>query len=245
MPPESVQPGDQGLFAPRHELSVLYQDDWMVAVDKPAGLLVHRNVHAGQEPFLLQLLRNRLGRLVYPVHRLDRATSGLMILALTPPAASVLARQFARHEISKTYLAVVRGFTPVDGTIDSPLRSDSGTLREARTDFVRLATTELPVPVGRYASARFSLVRVHPRTGRTHQIRRHFAHIRHPIIGDVLRGDGRQNRFFREHFGLHRLLLASIALSFAHPDSGEAITLTCPPGPELTKLFRDLGWPGI
>jgi tRNA pseudouridine65 synthase len=213
-----------------------------VAVRKPPGLLVHRNAHAGREPFLLQLLRNRLGRRVYPVHRLDRPTSGLMIMALSPEAASILARQFAAREVRKAYLAVVRGYVAQSGIIDSPLKNDAGGESPALTEFTRLATAELPIPVGPHPSARFSLVKAEPRTGRTHQIRRHFAHIRHPVIGDVLRGDGRQNRFFREHFDMRRLLLASIALGFRHPRDHNDMCLACPPDRDMAELFERLGW---
>ena len=224
------------------EIPILYQDGHIVAVHKPAGLLVHRNAHAGREPFLLQLLRDQLGRRLYPVHRLDRPTSGLMIMALSPQAAHALALQFAAQDVDKTYLAVTRGFAPLQGLINDPLKSASGALQEARTEFTRLATTEIAHPVGPNPTARYSLVRVHPQTGRTHQIRRHFAHIRHPLIGDVLRGDGRQNRFFREHFGLRRLLLASVELAFRHPENNSRTTLTCPPARELLDLFDQLGW---
>lgn len=224
------------------EIPVLYRDEHLVAVHKPAGLLVHRNAHAGREPFLLQILRDQLGQRLYPVHRLDRPTSGLMIMALSPQAAHVLALQFANQEVSKTYLAMARGFAPSQGLIIDPLKSESGTLQEAQTEFTRLATAEIPHPVGPNPTARYSLVQVRPRTGRTHQIRRHFAHIRHPLIGDVLRGDGRQNRFFREHFDLHRLLLASVELSFHHPEDNSRVTLTCPPAKELLDLFDQLGW---
>jgi len=225
------------------EIPVLHLDDDIVAVHKPAGLLVHRNAHAGREPFLLQILRDQLGRLLYPVHRLDRPTSGLLIMSLSPQAAGILARQFARREVTKTYLAVVRGFAPEQGRIETPLAGESGALLPASTNFTRLAVAELPLPVGRYATARFSLVRVRPLSGRTHQIRRHFAHIRHPVIGDVLRGDGRQNRFFRKHFGLHRLLLASVGLDILHPADGRLLRLTCMPALELQDLFLGLGWP--
>jgi tRNA pseudouridine65 synthase len=224
------------------EISVLYRDEHLVAVHKPAGLLVHRNAHAGREPFILQILRDQLGQRLYPVHRLDRPTSGLMIMALSPQAAHALALQFANQEVGKTYLAVTRGFAPSQGLIDDPLKSESGSLQEAQTEFTRLATAEIPHPVGPNPTARYSLVRVHPRTGRTHQIRRHFAHIRHPLIGDVLRGDGRQNRFFREYFNLHRLLLASVGLTFHHPEDNSHVTLTCPPARELLDLFGRLGW---
>lgn len=224
------------------EIEVLYRDRHLVAVHKPAGLLVHRNAHAGREPFLLQILRDQLGQRLYPVHRLDRPTSGLMIMALSPQAAHALALQFAGQGVSKSYLAVARGFTPLQDLIDEALKSESGSLQEAQTEFTRLATAEIPHPVGPNPTARYSLVQVRPRTGRTHQIRRHFAHIRHPLIGDVLRGDGRQNRFFREYFGLHRLLLASAELTFQHPEDGSQVTLTCPPAPELLDLFERLGW---
>jgi len=224
------------------EIPVLYRDEQFVAVHKPAGLLVHRNAHAGREPFLLQMLRDQLGQRLYPVHRLDRPTSGLMIMAFSSQNAHILALQFAGQEVGKTYLAVTRGFTPLQGLIDDPLKSDSGNLQEARTEFSRLATAEIPHPVGPNPTARYSLVQVRPKTGRTHQIRRHFAHIRHPLIGDVLRGDGRQNRFFREHFGVHRLLLASVELTFRHPENNSPMTLTCPPAQELLDLFDRLGW---
>jgi tRNA pseudouridine65 synthase len=224
------------------EIEILYRDDDLLAVHKPAGLLVHRNAHAGCEPFLLQMLRDRLGMKLYPVHRLDRPTSGLMIMALSPGAASVLARQFAAQEVRKTYVAVVRGYTAEEGVIDSPLKSQSGAEALARTEFTRLGRAEIPYPVGPHPSARYSLVRVEPRTGRTHQIRRHFAHIRHPLIGDVLRGDGRQNRFFREHFGIRRLLLASVALRFRHPAGGAEMRLQCPPDEEMRTVFARLGW---
>ncbi len=224
------------------EIEVLFRDEDLVAVRKPAGLLVHRNAHAGREPFMLQLLRDQLGARVFPVHRLDRPTSGLMVMALSPEAAGILARQFASREVSKTYVAVVRGFTADEGVIDSPLKGPSGAEKAAETAFTRLGTAEVPHPVGPHPTARYSLVRVEPRTGRTHQIRRHFAHIRHPVIGDVLRGDGRQNRFFREHFGVRRLLLASTELRFRHPRTGVLMCLKCTPEGEILELFRLFGW---
>jgi tRNA pseudouridine65 synthase len=130
------------------EIPVLYRDEHLVAVHKPAGLLVHRNSHAGREPVLLQTLRDQLGQRLYPVHRLDRPTSGVMIMAFSSQTAHLLALQFAGQEVGKAYLAVTRGFTPLQGLIDDPIKSDSGNLQEAQTEFTRLATAEIPHPIG-------------------------------------------------------------------------------------------------
>lgn len=226
---------------PSAEIPILYQDEHLLAVDKPAGILVHRNVHARQEPALVQLVRDQTGSHVYPVHRLDRPTSGLMLLARTSWAAAELAKQFALRQVQKTYLAVVRGFTAEHGVIDAPLPNGAD-LQPAITTFRRLETTEIAAAVGPYTTARYSLVAASPATGRTHQIRRHFAHIRHPVIGDVLRGDGKHNRFFRDQFALRRLLLASVTLTFTHPQTKKTMHLVCPPGQELANLFTHLGW---
>lgn len=224
------------------ETPILYEDPYLVAVHKPAGLLVHRNAHTRHEPALLQILRHQLGKPLFPVHRLDRPTSGLMVMALDPQAARSLAGQFAARQVEKAYLAVVRGFLPQCGYVDAPLLSPSGQPQSARTEFTRLETAEIPEPVGRYATARYSLAHIEIQTGRRHQIRRHLAHIRHPIIGDVLRGDGRHNRFFREYFGLHRLLLASTSLRFTHPASQEKMLLTCPLAQEMLSIISMLNW---
>jgi tRNA pseudouridine65 synthase len=177
----------------------------------------------------MQLLRDQLGQRVWPLHRLDRATSGVLLFALDAETAALVGRQIMAREFDKRYLAVVRGYVESDGLIDHPLSTEGDRpARPALTRYRRLATMELPVPVGRYPVARYSLVEVCPLTGRTHQIRRHFKHLFHPLIGDTTYGEGRHNRLFRQRFGCHRLLLHAVQLALTHPRSGEHLDLRAP-----------------
>jgi tRNA pseudouridine65 synthase len=179
-------------------VKVLYQNEQIVAVDKPAGMLVHRTRQSGSRIYALQTLREQLGRRVYPIHRLDRAASGVLLFGLSSEAARAACKQFEDRKVEKIYWAVVRGYTDLEGVID---------YRSAVTRYRRLKTIELPVAMGKHATSRYSLVEVMPETGRTHQIRKHFCHIFHPLIGDTTYGEGRHNRLFRERFGVKRLLL--------------------------------------
>jgi tRNA pseudouridine65 synthase len=229
-------------------LSVLYRDAHLVAVDKPPGLLVHRTRIAEADTFVLQRLRDQLGQRVYPAHRLDRPTSGVLAFGLNADAARRLSAQFEARQVAKHYLAVVRGWPAAAGHIDHPLDDpDADTqaqqqLRAARTAYRRLATVELPVAVGRYPTSRYALVLVTPHTGRRHQIRRHFAHIRHPLVGDTTHGEGRHNRFFRLQFGLHRLLLHAWQLDFTHPYPAAPLRIQAPPDLDWQRLLATLGW---
>ena len=233
-------------------LEIVFRDDYYVAVNKPPDLMVHRSPLAPRdERFVLQLLRDLLGRHVYPVHRLDRPTSGVLVFGLSAEAAQLLAKEFSERRVTKTYLAVVRGCTEVEGVIDHPLADpteryspvrQTGEEKEAVTAYRRLATVELPCAVGRYPTSRYSLVAARPLTGRRHQLRRHFKHLFHPIIGDTSYGEGRHNRFFRETFGCARLLLHAAGLSFRHPYTGEEITVAAGPGEEFTSVVERLGW---
>jgi len=181
---------------------------------------------------------------VHPVHRLDRGASGVLVFGLAPEATRRLAAAFAERRVRKEYLAVVRGVPPESGTIDHPLPPESGigARLEARTSFVRLAEIELPYPVGRYPVARYALVRAVPETGRMHQIRRHLAHLRHPIVGDVNHGDGKHNRLFRERLGVRRLLLHARGLELPHPGTGERVWIEAPLPGEMATLFHRFGW---
>ena len=235
-------------------MQILYRDDWLVAVHKPAGLLVHRSLidkHATD--FALQRVRDQLGRRVYPVHRLDRPTSGILLFALDVGTARTLTAQFTAGQVVKTYLAIVRGYMEPAGVIDHALREEPDPLTDANADpnkapqtaitqFRRLATVELPYPVSRYPTARYSLVELQPQTGRKHQLRRHLKHIFHPIIGDTTHGDGRHNQFFARHFANQRLLLAATALQLRHPQSGEALLIRAPLAADFQRIVVALGW---
>jgi tRNA pseudouridine65 synthase len=236
------------------ELPVLYQDEQVVAVNKPSGLLVHRSaIDRRETENAMKTLRGQLGRWVYPVHRLDKATSGVLLFALDPESARVMTQAFADKTVVKSYLAVVRGYAEVSASIDHPLREcpDKMTDRqadadkpaqEAVTNYERLATVALPNAGGRHATARYSLVLATPLTGRKHQLRRHLKHVFHPVIGDTTYGDGRQNRFFRERFDCRRLLLHASEMTFPHPVSAQRIRIRAPLDDDLRTLFSKLGW---
>lgn len=224
--------------SPFGELALVYRDEHLVVINKPAGLLVHRSYLARRERwFAMQLLRDQLGQHVFPVHRLDRPTSGLLMFALSSPVAALLGEQFAAGSIHRGYHAVVRGYAPDHGRIDYPLKVELDKIADkhvqqnkaaqaAVTNFVCLDRVELPYKVStQHSTTRYSLLQLTPETGRKHQLRRHLAHLRHPIVGDTRHGDGRHNDFFRSHFNCHRLLLAATKLSFIHPINGTPVVL--------------------
>ena len=229
-------------------MRLLHLDDHYVAVDKPAGVLVHRTgVAAASDPgvYALQLVRDQLGARVYPIHRLDRPTSGALIFGRSSEAASRLAAAFRERSVDKRYVAIVRGFAPESAIVTTPVPANErrgAPLREAESALRRLATAELPIAVGRYPSARYSLVELRPRSGRWHQLRRHCAHLRHPIVGDTNYGDGAHNRLFRGEFECHRLCLVAASLAFVHPYTGAAIELRAAPDEALTRALTGLGW---
>lgn len=164
------------------------------------------------------MLRDQLHTYLYPVHRIDAATSGVVLFALDSSSAAAIQRQFAQREISKLYFAITRGWVGPEGSIESPLDG-----AECATSFKRLSAVDLPVHVSHHPTSRYSLVSVEPETGRTHQIRRHFAHLRHPLIGDTIYGDGKHNRFFRGRIPSGGLFLKAYAIAFRHPQTGEPI----------------------
>lgn len=223
-------------------LSVLYRDEDLVVVAKPAKLLVHRNEWAERdEPFALQQVRDLVGQHVYLVHRLDRATSGVLVFALGAEAARLVSAEFAERRVEKRYLAVVRGHPADHWVEDRPLSGERGE-QPAYTTLRTLHRAEVQAPVGRYASARYAVVECAPRTGRRHQLRRHLAGANHPIVGDVAHGDRHHNRFFRERFGVDRLLLHAAQLRLAHPRTGDILTLRAPVEGSLREACVALGW---
>ena len=218
-------------------LEILFKDESLVAINKPSGLLVHRSpIDQYETRFAMQMTRDQIGQHVYPVHRLDKPTSGVLLFALSSEVASLLSKQFTATTMNKTYWAVVRGYTNNSGVVDSDLQEEQDKMTDkladkdkpaqsAITHYERLATTELPYPVGRYDSVRYSLVSLQPKTGRKHQLRRHLKRIFHPIVGDTTHGDGKQNTFLREQFGLDRLMLHAKSIGFKHPISGEEMMI--------------------
>lgn len=203
-------------------LTVLWQDEHLVVVHKPTAWLVHRTgLDAHEHRIVLQVLRDQLGRHVYPVHRLDKGTSGVLVMALSPEVARSLAEQFEQRQVHKRYLALVRGWPSDAWQVDHPLRPDDASpeapVQEAQTDFITLARWSLPIPVDRYPCTRVALVQAEPHTGRRHQIRRHLKHVAHPIIGDANHGKGAHNRWWAQYLGLQRMWLHAAALSLAHP----------------------------
>lgn len=284
-------------------LNILYQDEFMVAVDKPAGLFVHRSYMDRDEIyFALQLVRDQVGQYVYPVHRLDRPTSGVLLFALTKEVATKLSEAFANKSsqaefksdteltgkvqdntltaqrdqeyqvkgltldknidgsdlaMVKTYYALARGHLVVPADlIDHPLKEkldklgDKNVSRDkpaqsAQSYYQVKQQASLPIKVGKFDSVRYSLIQVRPITGRRHQIRRHLAHLRHPIIGDINYGDNKQNPFFIEHFGFKRLMLIAKSLEFNHPISNERIKISAPFDEQWQQVFDTCQWPLI
>lgn len=279
-------------------LTILYQDDYLVAVDKPAGLFVHRSFMDKNEIyFALQLVRDQIGQYVYPIHRLDRPTSGVLLFALTKTIAQQMNAAFAHkssqliesdsewddeannegesdgwndgshrgnnstensaaNALRKTYYALVRGHLPIfpeAALIDHPLKEkldklgDKNVSRDkaaqtAQTYYQVIKQASLPIALGKFSSVRYSLVKLQPITGRRHQIRRHLAHLRHPIIGDINYGDNKQNPFFGKHFGFKRLMLIAQSLSFIHPVTKQKITITAEFDPQWQLVFNTFNW---
>jgi tRNA pseudouridine65 synthase len=251
-------------------LTILYQDEYLVAIDKPSGLFVHRSFMDKDEIyFALQLVRDQIGKYIYPVHRLDRPTSGVLLFALTKEVAQKLNEAFANKsasggvseennetELTKTYYALVRGHLPINEQaelIDYPLKEkldklgDKNVSRDkapqsAQTYYQVIKQASLPIALGKFDSVRYSLVKLLPITGRRHQIRRHLAHLRFPILGDINYGDNKQNPFFIQHFGFKRLMLIAKSLSFIHPITKQKLTITAEFDQQWQTLFAELNW---
>ena len=214
-------------------IDVLHLDEAIVVVDKPSGLSVHRGDDQGTT-FALNLTRNAIGQWVYPVHRLDRATSGVLVFALSSEHARTLHDSFSTRTVHKTYLALVRGTPPPSGVIDSPMaKREGGPDVESLTEYETLFVSD----------RRLSLVEARPRTGRRHQIRRHLRRIDHPIAGDVKYGNGPDNRRYRAELGLYRLALHARSLSFTHPTSGKRVTFQSLIPEDFTGPLRRIGVP--
>jgi len=220
-------------------LPVLYRDDALVVVDKPSGMIVHRG-WAQDEVTALSVLRGMLGHWVYPVHRLDRGTSGVLIFACTPEVAGRLGTAFADDAVSKRYLALVRGHAPEQVLIDHAIAKEPGKPKQpSQTRVARLFSAPLTDELTGI-SRNYSWLEAWPLTGRAHQVRRHLKHINHPIIGDVRYGKSEHNRLFRRRFGLERMALHAERVSFVHPVHGTPLEVSAPVPVELARVLAAL-----
>lgn len=207
-------------------LEIIYQDEYLIAINKPHGLLVHQSsIARDATEFALQMLRDQVGKHVSPVHRLDRKTSGILLFAFDKVTEVAMQQQFMNAETEKKYLAILRGFSPDAMDIDYPLAKENGTLQEAFTAFRTLQRAEIEVPFGKHLTSRYSLVEARPTTGRMHQLRKHFSHILHPIIGDRTHGCNKQNKLFLEKWNMTTMLLHASELSFIHPITSAPVHL--------------------
>jgi len=237
-----------------YELEILYQDEYLVAINKPSGLLVHKSMIDRHEIyFAMKILRDQIEQWVYPIHRLDKPTSGVLLFALDSETAKIMSEQFKAHTIEKTYIAVVRGYAPDEGVIEHALTekldkiadkdaSKAKEAQEAITAFKKLYEVELDFAVGRYDKTRYSLVELKPKTGRKHQLRRHMKHISHHILGDTKYGRGEHNKLIRREFDCQRLLLHAISLEVKHPYSNEELIIKAPLDETFKSIFNIFEW---
>ena len=222
-------------------LEVLYQDDYFIAINKPCGLLVHRTRIAEEnELFALQILREQTGRYLYPIHRIDRPTSGVLLFAFSSEIARHLGEMFTQNKIHKEYQALVRGWFPDRIELDFPVKNDRGNLQSAQTDFQLSERFVMHYPLGEYSSCRYSRITCYPHSGRWHQIRQHLAHLRHYIINDRVHGDGKHNRIFKNELLIEPFFLHARSLELSHPVDSTRLLHIEAPFPEHWDRFREL-----
>jgi tRNA pseudouridine65 synthase len=221
-------------------LTIIYQDEHLIAIHKPAGLLVHKSlIDKHETQYAMQILRDQIGQWVYPLHRLDRPTSGVLLFGLSKQVAQLMGEQFEQRLLQKTYWAIVRGYINNEGIVDHPIKPTADFKhdkqriaqkepQDAITTYRRLGTLEVPYLVDHFPTSRYSLVELSPQTGRKHQLRKHLKHLSHPIIGDPKYGKSKHNNFFKEHFNCHRLLLAATQITLAHPITNSPLTIAAP-----------------
>lgn len=225
-------------------LTILYRDDHYIAILKPVGFLVHKtSIAEHQKKFVLQKLRNQIKHWVYPIHRLDGPTTGVLVFGLHKKAASKLSELFRKRNIKKTYYALVRGHTPDTGVIDHPIQKHGHQYSQnAVSKYVTVAKGILPIAKFGYKQLYYSLVRVQPHTGRMHQIRKHLKHINCPIICDRRYGDWRHNKLFDATFGISNLFLLAKKLEFIHPYTKEPIKIEAPFSEDILQIAANFGW---
>ncbi|MGI4021085.1 MAG: pseudouridine synthase [Janthinobacterium lividum] len=224
-------------------LEILFRDEHLIAINKPHGLLVHRSSIARDvHEFALQLLKNQIGQWVNPVHRIDRKTAGILLFALDKDTEKAMQQQFAENKVQKKYLAIVRGHTPDQQEINYSLRKENGTLQDAFTAYTTLQRAELDIALGAHPTSRYSLVEAKPTTGRMHQLRKHFSHIFHPIIGDRTHGCNKQNRLFKQTWEMDTMLLHASEIVFLHPITKIQVQIQAPLQQEFLRVMELMRW---
>lgn len=219
-------------------LEILYRDEHLIAINKPSGLLVHKSFYSGvADAYAIQELRNQIGQYVYPVHRLDRKTSGVLLFTLDKDTLRIMSDQFAERQVEKKYIAILRGWTKERETIDYDLINDDRISQNAVTHYHRLQKSEIDLAFREHQTSRYSLVEASLETGRMHQLRKHFKHILHPILGCRKYGCNKQNKLWLQTFGITKMTLHAHQLIFNHPVSNEKITVNA----TIDEEFRRVG----
>jgi len=224
-------------------LDILYEDKYLVAINKPHGLLVHPSGKADEDrETAMYLLKEQLDKWIYVTHRLDSKTAGVILFAVNAKVQKKINHQFEKRLTKKVYYAIVRGYTDDADTIDYALTNTKGKTQEAITHYETIVRTEIDVPLGEHETSRYSLVKLMPETGRYHQIRKHLAHIDHPIIGDRPHGCNKQNRMFKKVFNSMTMFLHARSLKFYHPREEKDIEIKAPLQPEFKNMLTTLAF---
>lgn len=221
---------------------ICYHDDYLIAIRKPHGLLVHRTaIAADEQVFALQLVRDLVGRTVYPVHRIDRKTYGVLLFTFAPEIVRELKLAWEAQKVYKHYRAYVRGWIAGSDTVTHTIKNHNGTRQAAISTYTAINNYEIDLPAGGHPTSRYSLVHLSPITGKTHQLRQLMNHLRHPIIGDRPHGCNKQNRLWLQHYALKTMMLWAESLRFKHPVIKEDITISCGPSPDWQRVTNILG----
>ncbi len=227
-------------------LEIIFEDSFIICVAKPNNMLVHHSHHSRnkiEETSLLQLLKKELQADFYPIHRLDRKTSGIILLAKKKEFVAKFQELFTNNDIQKTYYGIVRGHSPLTKTIDTPVKGRDGKVhKEALTYLQTIDKITLNIPVKPYDSSRYSLVKLLPKTGRMHQLRVHMNKISHPLIGDTKYGDKNHDTMFLENFGWKNMFLHAHTLEFTHPHNEEKLLLKATFPKDWIDLFEQFNF---
>lgn len=224
----------------RKPLDIIYEDEHCIAINKPCAIMVHPTKITEDKVFLMQLLRDQIQQRVYTVHRLDRPTSGVLLFGKSSEAAAFFSAQFREQKVKKEYRAIVRGFLEEKGMINYPIANKKyAEPQRAVTLYKRISQTVYPAAIGPYESSRYSYLQLFPQTGRRHQLRRHLAHLRHPIIGDKRYGDINHNKYFVENLDCKNLLLHALSMKIEVTE-GKSIELFAPLQTHFTAALNAL-----